>query len=116
MRNRNEVVAIACAAACLVSVALAAQQPKPLERGFVKAFDGKTLAGWRVSDKTGHGTGGKWVIENGAIVGSQDRPGNGGIVITEKAYGDFEVALEMNNDYGPDSGLFLPLGPGSSPA
>ena len=49
----------------------------------------------------------KWVVEDGAIVGSQDVPGNGGIVITEKEYGDFEVALEMNNDFGPDSGLFL---------
>ena len=63
--------------------------------------------------KTGHSrtsknkSGGKWVVEDGAIVGSQDVPGNGGIVITEKEYGDFEVALEMNNDYGPDSGLFL---------
>ena len=42
-----------------------------------------------------------------AIVGSQDRPGNGGIIITDKAYGDFEVSVEMNNDFGPDSGLFL---------
>jgi hypothetical protein len=56
---------------------------------------------------TGHGTGGKWVVEDGAIVGSQDKPGNGGIVITDKDYGDFEVALEMKNDFGPDSGLFL---------
>ena len=71
------------------------------------------LTGWTVSAKTGHSrtsknkSGGKWVVEDGAIVGSQDVPGNGGIVITEKEYGDFEVALEMNNDYGPDSGLFL---------
>jgi hypothetical protein len=40
-------------------------------------------------------------------VGSQDKPGNGGILITDKAYGDFEIALEMRNDFGPDSGLFL---------
>src|SRR5687768_9121487 len=70
-------------------------------------FDGKTLKGWHVSGQTGHGTGGKWVIEKGAILGTQDRPGNGGIVITDQLYGDFEVELEMNNDYGPDSGLFL---------
>ena len=44
---------------------------------------------------------------DGAIVGSQDIPGNGGIIITDKEYGDFEVALEMKNDFGPDSGLFL---------
>jgi hypothetical protein len=81
-----------------------AAEPEP---GFVSIFDGMTLSGWRISDKTGHGTGGRWVVEEGAIVGSQDRPGNGGILITEQSYGDFEVALEMRNDFGPDSGLFL---------
>ena len=81
--------------------------------GFVSIFDGKTLNGWHVSAKTGHSrasknmTGGKWVIAEGAIVGSQDIPGNGGIIITDEKFGDFEVALEMNNDFGPDSGLFL---------
>jgi len=28
-------------------------------------------------------------------------------VITDAQYGDFEVIVEMNNDFGPDSGLFL---------
>jgi hypothetical protein len=93
-----------------------AELPKPEkfdDAGFVTIFDGKTLDGWKVSAKTGHSrasknkSGGKWVVQNGAIVGSQDIPGNGGIIITEKQYGDFEVVLEMNNDDGPDSGLFL---------
>jgi hypothetical protein len=81
--------------------------------GFVPIFDGKTLQGWHVSAKSGHSrpsgnkTGGKWIVENGAIIGTQDIPGNGGIVITDEQFGDFEVALEMNNDFGPDSGLFL---------
>lgn len=77
------------------------------EQGFRPIFDGKSLAGWHVSSKTGHGTGGKWVVHDGAIVGSQDKPGNGGIVLTDAPFGDFEVALEMKNDFGPDSGLFL---------
>jgi hypothetical protein len=83
------------------------------EDGFVSIFDGKSLKGWHVSAKSGHShvsknqSGGKWVVENGAIVGSQDIPGNGGLIITDEAYGDFEVVLEMNNDFGPDSGLFL---------
>lgn len=75
--------------------------------GFSPVFDGKTLDGWHVSGQTGHGTGGRWVVQDGAIVGSQDRPGNGGILITDRSYGDFEIVLEMNNDFGPDSGLFL---------
>jgi hypothetical protein len=83
------------------------------DEGFVPIFDGKTLDGWHASAKTGHSrasgnkSGGKWVVEGGAITGSQDIPGNGGIFITDTQFGDFEVVLEMNNDFGPDSGLFL---------
>lgn len=81
--------------------------------GFAPIFDGKTLNGWHASAKTGHSgaskhqSGGKWVVEDGAIVGSQDIPGNGGIFITDEQFGDYEIVLEMNNDFGPDSGLFL---------
>jgi hypothetical protein len=91
----------------------AAADDKSKDDGFVPIFNGKDLTGWKISAKTGHSrtsknnSGGKWVVEDGAIVGSQDVPGNGGIIITEKEYGDFEVALEMRNDFGPDSGLFL---------
>jgi 3-keto-disaccharide hydrolase len=81
--------------------------------GFVPIFDGKTLKGWHVSAQTGHSgtskhqSGGRWLVEDGAITGSQDIPGNGGIIITDQKFGDFEIILEMNNDFGPDSGLFL---------
>jgi hypothetical protein len=81
--------------------------------GYESLFDGQSLQGWIVSAQTGHSrasknkSGGRWVVEKGAIVGSQDVPGNGGIVITERKFKNFEVALEMNNDDGPDSGLFL---------
>ena len=83
------------------------------DAGWITLFDGKSLDGWHVSTKTGHSgasgnkTGGKWEIVNGAITGSQDIPGNGGIIITDEKFGDFEVKLEMKNDFGPDSGLFL---------
>lgn len=83
------------------------------EAGFQAIFDGRTLQGWHVSSQTGHSrasgnkSGGRWVVDGGAIVGSQDIPGNGGILLTDEQFGDFEVVLEMNNDFGPDSGLFL---------
>ncbi|MCI0681297.1 MAG: DUF1080 domain-containing protein [Gemmataceae bacterium] len=83
------------------------------DAGWTKIFNGKDLDGWHTSAKTGHSrttknkSAGRWVVEDGAIVGSQDVPGNGGIVITDKKYKNFEVKLEMNNDFGPDSGLFL---------
>jgi hypothetical protein len=88
-----------------------AEEPK--DAGFESIFDGKSLQGWHPSAKTGHSrasqqkSGGRWVVEDGAIIGSQDIPGNGGILITDQPFGDFEVVLEMNNDFGPDSGLFL---------
>jgi len=99
-----------------LAVVTRAEPPRPEkfdDTGFKTIFNGKDLTGWHVSAKTGHSgksknkSGGKWVVEDGAIVGSQDVPGNGGIVITDKQYGDFEVVLEMRNDFGPDSGLFL---------
>jgi len=81
--------------------------------GWMVLFDGSSLDGWHVSAQTGHSrasgnqSGGKWEIVDGAITGSQDVPGNGGILITDEKFGDFEVKLEMKNDFGPDSGLFL---------
>jgi hypothetical protein len=105
--------AAVAAAICTTLIPAAAEEQKPSDEGFVSIFDGKTLKGWHVSAQTGHSagskhkTGGRWVVQDGAIIGSQDIPGNGGILITNKKYGDFEVALEMNNDFGPDSGLFL---------
>lgn len=104
------VFTVVCA---LLTILPAQGDEKPSDEGFTPIFDGKSFDGWKVSAKTGHSrtsgnkTGGRWVVEEGAIVGSQDVPGNGGIVITEKEYGNFEVALEMKNDFGPDSGLFL---------
>jgi predicted esterase len=81
--------------------------------GFVSIFDGHSLTGWHVSAKSGHSattgnkSAGRWLVEDGAIVGSQDVPGNGGIILSDGNYADFEVIVEMRNDYGPDSGLFL---------
>jgi hypothetical protein len=108
MRRRFLFLSIFAAAAVFAAALTAAdKEKKPEEKGFVPLFDGKTLKGWHVSSKTGHGSGGKWVVEKGVIVGSQDKPGNGGILITDKPYANFEIVLEMNNDFGPDSGLFL---------
>jgi hypothetical protein len=96
-----------------VSLAAAVLAAEPKQAGFEPIFDGQTLKGWHVdaqsdhSKKSGNKTGGRWVVENGVIVGSQDIPGNGGLLMTDEQFGDFEVVLEMNNDFGPDSGLFL---------
>jgi hypothetical protein len=82
----------------------------PAKDDWIELFDGKTLKGWHKNpQRIGHGTGGHWQVEDGVITGEQDPPdsGNGGILLTDRKFGDFELQLEMKPDFGPDSGLFL---------
>ena len=91
--NLPLLIALACAPG------LPARSASP--DGFTPIFDGKSLNGWHASAKTGHSsasqhkTGGRWVVEDGVIVGSQDIPGNGGILLTDEQFGDYEVVLEV---------------------
>ena len=81
--------------------------------GWQSLFDGNTLDGWKPTAKSPHSkasgntTAGHWRVEDGAIHGSQDTPGNGGLLLTEAEFENFEIAVETNCDFGPDSGLFL---------
>lgn len=84
--------------------------PLAAEEGFIELFDGKTLAGWHKNpERIGHGTGGQWTVEDGAITGQQDPPGsgNGGILLTDKKFANFELLIDLKPDWGVCSGLFL---------
>lgn len=74
-------------------------------------WDGKTLNGWHLPpEKIGHGTGGRWTVEEGGVLtGEQDPPGsgNGGLLLSDEKFADFELTLEMNPDWGPCSGVFF---------
>ena len=77
---------------------------------WIELFDGKSLEGWHKNpQKIGHGTGGIWRAEDGTITGEQDPPGsgNGGILLTDQKFGDFELLIDMKPDWGVCSGLFL---------
>lgn len=75
--------------------------------GFTPIFNGKDLAGWHVSETNHHGNSKAWTVENGILTGAQDRPGHGGILLTDKSYKNYEIYLEVNPDWGCDGGLFL---------
>ena len=80
------------------------------EKGLQVLFDGKTLNGWHKNPtRIGHGTGGQWRVEDGAIIGQQDPPGsgNGGILLTDEKFGDMELVIDMKPDWGVCSGLFV---------
>jgi hypothetical protein len=70
-------------------------------------FNGRDLNGWHVSQTNHHGVSRAWRVEDGVLIGAQDEEGVGGILLTDRRYGDVEVALEVWPDFGCDSGLFL---------
>jgi hypothetical protein len=43
----------------------------------------------------------------GAIVGRQGPPGNGGLLTSDRQFGDIEISLETSDEWDSDSGLFL---------
>ncbi len=74
-------------------------------------FNGEDLSGWhRQKERGQHGTGGNWgVDEEGVLFGEQDPPGsgNGGLLLSDEKFRNFEVELELRPDWGPDSGVFV---------
>jgi len=79
----------------------------PGPSAFRAVFNGTDLNGWHISQVNHHGKTRGWAVEMQAITGTQDRAGHGGVLLTDKKYKNFEVSLEINPDYGCDSGLFL---------
>ena len=95
-------------------------------------FDGRTLDGWRAIPRI-YGTfcpGGPdlsellaqygivtppepekhpaaWRVEDGVLIGEQATPGYGGYLLSEEAFGDFELELEMRPDWPADTGVMI---------
>lgn len=65
------------------------------------------LKGWHWSASTHHGSGGKAVLENGALYLSQSPYGQGGLFMTDKRYRNFEFYFETDIPWGVNSGIFL---------
>jgi len=63
--------------------------------------------GWHISQVNHHGNTRAWAVKEKVLSVTQDKPGNGGILLTDKKYKNFEVSLEVNPDFGCDGGLFL---------
>ncbi len=81
--------------------------PAQIPAGFTPIFNHQNLAGWHISMTSHHGNTSEWRIRDGALAGTQNRAGNGGILLTDDKYGDFEVYVEIKPDFGCDGGLFL---------
>ena len=87
--------------------ASAPSQIESIPKDFTPIFDGKTLKGWHLSRTTHHGSTGNVVVENGAIVLKQKPYGQGGLLLTNRKYRNFDLYLEVKEAWGCNSGLFL---------
>lgn len=100
--------------------------------GFVPLFDGQTLSGWRpvprifsslypggehvldlfkrrgatIPDKPEEHPA-RWFVENGDIIGEQATKSYGGYLVSEKAYGEFELTFDANPDWPADTGVMI---------
>ena len=82
-------------------------QAPPVPQGFKSIFNGKDLNGWHLSRTVHHGTTGNVFVDHGEIVLKQRPYGQGGLLLTDKRYKNFELYLEVKLLWGMNSGLFL---------
>jgi len=78
-----------------------------IPEGYTPIFNGKDLSGWHISRSNHHGTTLDARVEKGVLIIGQNPIGEGGILLTDKRYKDFELYLEVMPDWGCDGGVFL---------
>jgi cytochrome c len=82
--------------------------------GFTPLFNGRDLTGWHVSRTTHHGTVPDVRVEDGAIVLRQHPYGQGGLLMTDKRFKNFELVLETKPDPGTNGGILFRSSEGGS--
>jgi 3-keto-disaccharide hydrolase len=106
-------ILLACSGGTPATETPAASEPSPtasatsIPEGFTSIFPDENLTGWHISKTNHHGTTPDWQVVDGILIGKQNPPGKGGIMLTDKKYKDFEVYIEIRPVFGCDGGLFL---------
>ncbi|CAN5607942.1 hypothetical protein BH23BAC1_BH23BAC1_25820 [soil metagenome] len=78
-----------------------------IPEGFKTIFNGKDLKGWHISRTTHQGTTPDVGVEEGAIVLRQHPFGQGGVLLTNKKYKNFDLYLEVKIDSFTNGGIFI---------
>lgn len=73
----------------------------------VSIFNGEDLKGWHVSRTSHQGTTGNFYVEDGAITLKQNPYGQGGVLLSDRKYSDFELFVEVKIDSFCNGGIFL---------
>lgn len=97
-----------CAALSALAACSAAAPPAITPPGGSEPlFDGRTLDGWHVSGTSHQGIAPDVRVEEGAIVLRQSPFGQGGILLTDRSFTDFELYLEVLPDRGTNGGIIF---------
>jgi len=75
--------------------------------GFKPILNGKNLKGWHISRTTHQGTTPDVSVQNGEIVLRQNPYGQGGVLLSNKKYQNFELYLEAKIDSFTNGGIFI---------
>ena len=78
-----------------------------LPEGFAPLFNGKDLSGWHVSRTSHQGTTPDVRVEDGSIVLRQHPYGQGGVLLTDHRFSDFELYVEVKIDSFCNGGVFI---------
>jgi hypothetical protein len=71
-------------------------------------FNGKNLDGWKAHPRDNSNPScGKWIVQDGMIVGTQDPPRVGSYLVTEEAFSDFELEIDAWPDWPADTGVYV---------
>jgi len=82
-------------------------QPQEKPEGFTSIFNGTDLKGWHTSRTSHQGTTGYFHVVDGAIVLKQNPYGQGGVLLSDKKYRNFELYVEVQIDSFCNGGIFL---------
>lgn len=79
--------------------------PPVKKGGWIVLFDGKSLNGWHLFNKTGKIE--NWTVEDGALVCHGFKgPSGAGDLVSDRQFENFELSWEWKVDKGSNSGVF----------
>ncbi|HVW05187.1 MAG TPA: SUMF1/EgtB/PvdO family nonheme iron enzyme [Vicinamibacterales bacterium] len=78
-----------------------------IPEGFTRIFNGKDMSGWHPSRTAHHGKTPSVTVKDGALYLAHKPFGQGGLLLTNKKYKNFEFYVETDLRPGYNSGIFL---------
>ncbi|AKD05698.1 hypothetical protein PKOR_12840 [Pontibacter korlensis] len=98
---------LVCCLSLIVCVVAGQAANAQIPTGHERIFNGKDLEGWHISRTTHQGTTPDVRVEDSAIVLRQQPYGQGGVLLSDKKYKNFDLYLEAKIDSFTNGGIFL---------